>query len=41
MLLPEFLPEQLGSNNHPGPAAHLVAADVLTAKLQELLQKRS
>lgn len=41
VLLPEFLPEQLGSNNHPGPAAHLAAADVLTAKLQELLQKRS
>lgn len=33
--LPEFSPQQLGSNNHPGAEAHLAAAKILTQKLRE------
>ena len=39
VLVPQYLPEQLGSNNHPGAAAHLAAANALTCQLQEYLPK--
>ena len=37
LLLPDTSPEQLGSNNHPGPAAHLATANVLTKALSAIL----
>lgn len=39
ILVPRFLPEQLGSNNHPGTAAHLAAADVLACALKRFACK--
>ena len=37
LLLPDTSPEQLGANNHPGPAAHLAVANVLTNALSAIL----
>ena len=37
LLLTETSLEQLGSNNHPGPTAHLTAADALTKALSAVL----
>lgn len=39
ILVPRFSLEQLGSNNHPGAAAHRAAADVLTPALKRFVHK--
>ena len=41
ILVPQFLPEQLGSNNHPGAAVHIAAADSLTCALKPFVRKEA
>ena len=41
VLLPDTPPGQIGSNNHPGPQAHLAVAEILSNSLSAILASRS